>query len=1527
MATVKYPNGIDTDAEIPRVEDNISEIGGEAINQLRAAVFAIEKALGVKPQGTAADLAARLGVSLDNNGNIKASALSGIGLVTLPVTNAQVGSAAGIEETKLDLDYGTALLKSWIDSLKARVDALEAAVALDIAHLSQHVAGTWGRHSTGDVDAYGVFAGKTAQGALTNLDTRLNAHISDPVDAHDGSAISLDATRFSTITATDVQSGVEQLEDLQLIEIIRHRDRQHGNGILGTQDAFAAGTRHGVVIIPASATTSALAGDTSIKFSVAPDAAAFQSIARNDRIDLTVGGRTYTFTIDSTQSTNQVNVFGSWPVSGSGIAAVYRNAEETTEPSVAMVCVRKDDLVTRPSTLQVVHPASPYVLSSGFRGSRLSGTTRNLRLLYPNGDTGNLDVYAAMTTFCASPTSTWTVDNVVNVLNYALLSPGAGNTRHPLVAFAHKGELGFAYDLPDADGYVAIGVPTTNDATTILGFVSGTTGYAMSSRELYIDGYETPSIRLLFDAHGKIEPSGNTITFPSSANPLAAGVEIGHLARVSVWARGTYVISGINISGTNLVFDSVNEYDFSAFANKLVRVRVYADAFSVASAPSERTLYETFLDGYSDGYGPVASFRTTARATYADTAGGGASLETVLDMTAVSRTFGSASRRLFYNSTTRQAALGDQVAGPSISNLGLPVTLPSSSAQGFRFTLYDANGVDYFEFEIAGSLPSPGSDGYLDITSKPRISEERFLQLATVLHNKVRFKHLKDTRQFGSVGRQDVRDDFTRDYISYPQSLLRGNGVIYGFVASGTVSRTLKVAGGQALVNGQLKSVGKTTFPIPSDGAATYNLFMDTDGALRLLRDNYFSLNILSTPSLAELLTSRTETVLAQVVTDSGSFITSIIDLRRFVNDIDSKLDLLVEENNITHGSFASLKAAVTYLSSLPSDSPCSRIIRVRGEVFLSESVSLPDHVVLAGDGYGLGGHGSRITFMSSSATIVLGQGAIVRDLAFYRSGTLSPGFLSGTSITGARIENCGFEFAAQASGNIAISCGYLNTTKILGCRFKNVGKGIWSDKGSVGSQVVGSLFSGIDLNAIVAESISGAASNMLIAENAFDTASFSGGTAGAALIRLESPWGAVIRHNAFTTSASSGAAKQMLHIEGTSFACKIEDNGFGNTGANVGFLRAIWFDGTSGSPMHMDDSIVGNVFLGFSGVSGGGAINLNNANGTIVSSNIALFCRTPLAITESNWIVIDKNDFPAIDDAPAINIAAPTLGEHFIITNNFISNANVSANSIVVLQTLSGSLPVSTGVGGVFTNNTVQYSNWWGTTQGAAVYVDGHEWHILNNEIGSVSILGWFGSASPLTLTANAHRAMVMFNNMEHAIIVGAPSKIGVNASATRVVEMLNRGVPYAVTLELSKGMNDKVYDGWVTVVYDGTPHWDNVLTTDGYMAVQFGQAEVPPGATITEIAVSYSTNDGGSNRMICYIQKFLYSSGDIRGTALVLRSTHLNGTSSAPTLTALNLPTNFVIERPYAYNLLFQSNGSISGQQVYGVRITYVL
>ena len=112
-----YPGTLDSDLDLPRASDDVTEISSDRINSIRDDVIAIETAVGTEPQGNKISFTDRVNVSIDANGNIKPGALAGIGLVTLPINNAQVGSTAGILESKLNLNFTTVALKNLIDSL------------------------------------------------------------------------------------------------------------------------------------------------------------------------------------------------------------------------------------------------------------------------------------------------------------------------------------------------------------------------------------------------------------------------------------------------------------------------------------------------------------------------------------------------------------------------------------------------------------------------------------------------------------------------------------------------------------------------------------------------------------------------------------------------------------------------------------------------------------------------------------------------------------------------------------------------------------------------------------------------------------------------------------------------------------------------------------------------------------------------------------------------------------------------------------------------------------------------------------------------------------------------------------------------------------------------------------------------------------------------------------------------------------------------------------------------------------------
>jgi len=147
-----YPQNIDDDNSIPPVNDNIDQIGGDAINALRDAVIQIETALGLNIAGTSTSLASRLGVFINPDGSPNASVIYGLGLVTLPITNSQVSATAGIQESKLLLDYRTQDLFNYIRDLSRDVNNANGWINVTGVKLEPHLAGQLYRHNLAEID-------------------------------------------------------------------------------------------------------------------------------------------------------------------------------------------------------------------------------------------------------------------------------------------------------------------------------------------------------------------------------------------------------------------------------------------------------------------------------------------------------------------------------------------------------------------------------------------------------------------------------------------------------------------------------------------------------------------------------------------------------------------------------------------------------------------------------------------------------------------------------------------------------------------------------------------------------------------------------------------------------------------------------------------------------------------------------------------------------------------------------------------------------------------------------------------------------------------------------------------------------------------------------------------------------------------------------------------------------------------------------------------------------------------------------
>jgi hypothetical protein len=492
-----FPYAIDNDASIIRIDDNLSQLGSTAINQLRDAVFAIEQSIGLNPGGTLASIADRISVSLNPNGTIKASALTSVGLATLPITDVQVATNAGIQESKLNLNHTTTNLYTRIVTDENTLNSLAAFTTAINSDLHVHVTGgavlsdnSLARHVvsqidlnavpfdsrdpayiwTGLLDKNGVQRSATTSAeALLQINNDLTGHENATAGAHVATAVSVDVSNFTEIplSANTVQKALDAIDDMETLSIGEHRQNMHANGVPATARSSQFGDGYGQNIVPLTACETYLVhapatypvddnvvGDDVVKFVPANINYAFDSQFTQVRVGdiITINyanGITAQYPVESIRYApgsqwfvrlNGVNLFDT----ADGYARIDRPLFEDNTYGVLACASANNDIYTNIlSSVVVGNPRGATALGLGFDPEKLDSGHYNLYLaLYPTGNPVDYIINIPAIDVTGNKGITpgkYTIDTVVAATNDQLRAAGY-NCR--FIAFSHKGEFG-----------------------------------------------------------------------------------------------------------------------------------------------------------------------------------------------------------------------------------------------------------------------------------------------------------------------------------------------------------------------------------------------------------------------------------------------------------------------------------------------------------------------------------------------------------------------------------------------------------------------------------------------------------------------------------------------------------------------------------------------------------------------------------------------------------------------------------------------------------------------------------------------------------------------------------------------------------------------------------------------------------------------------------------------------------------------------------------------------------------------------
>jgi len=495
-----FPTNLDTDIEIPSVDNNLSEIGADVINACRSAIFAIEQYIGLTGNGTLADISSRIDVSIDVDGTIRPAAVTALGLVTLPITNVQVSATAAIDESKLALNFTTTDLNNFIDLLKLRVLALENFYNNTGYKLADHLTGANYRHNLTAIDVdlavpilnhLGVLRNTTNATQLikdlnddfivhqTNTGNLLNSVVLPVQYSHTAGAVYIDSARFNSIPLAidDLQKFTEFMDSNSLLHIGARLQNLFDNGISrASRSSIFELDGYGQNVVPVTPVITYLLngsgaqpvddiyiGDNVIKFVPSPGDLAsnlfdsyFSKVKAGDIIRIDYGGVEVKYLIDSIKlryvglnkefyvRINGKNILDSTV----GFARIDRPNYHDRKQGILSVAQANNELGL-PSSLIVSHPRAASALGNGINLSILDSDHYNLYLqLYPDGNPESMTINLPaidVTGNLGATQGLYSIDTVVFNTNEALRQYGY-NLR--FAAFQYAGEFGIMLSEP-----------------------------------------------------------------------------------------------------------------------------------------------------------------------------------------------------------------------------------------------------------------------------------------------------------------------------------------------------------------------------------------------------------------------------------------------------------------------------------------------------------------------------------------------------------------------------------------------------------------------------------------------------------------------------------------------------------------------------------------------------------------------------------------------------------------------------------------------------------------------------------------------------------------------------------------------------------------------------------------------------------------------------------------------------------------------------------------------------------------------
>ena len=589
MGKSNYPSKLDTSIEIPAVRDNIVEVGSDVLNSLRSAIFNIERTLGINPQGaTGNTVASRINHSLDGNGNILKEALDKAGLLSGPITNADVSKVAGIDETKLKLNYPTTLLQDEISQIIKQIDIISATLEelafLYAAHTHPEAKNRHKGHAI-TIDAIdrvesdiGIVSSErqTSQELFEKVfSSHINysgSDISERNRSHEAKQLFFDKTDVSAyIYSEDVQGAIIDVLNTTRGQVEGHQNRHHSNGTLRTSVIAGAGDRTaGRMLLDEQAITYSKYSPgistrlSSVTLSDEP-LAPVEPIERSDilRIYSGVDEEVSDYQIHSVKYAGpnilSITIFGALGRNSDPLdkAKVFKNLNTDANPAGLLASARHFPGATNINLVQIANPDSSAIISKGIRPSEISLNNRYMDVTVDNEEPITVDVYDG------AATAGQTIDSIIKAMNVEFAKKAASVLAYRVdYDDLYSPEIALVHSLPSTpEQAFTLSVARGSDsAIDSLGFghIEDKVIDQGSGSEYYIQGEAYSGLGLKLEQAGLalLEGTAGVTSTAVGVNLGEYGIAIGDLLVVTNTSsdNGTYVIK--EVSDTSVTVDN-----------------------------------------------------------------------------------------------------------------------------------------------------------------------------------------------------------------------------------------------------------------------------------------------------------------------------------------------------------------------------------------------------------------------------------------------------------------------------------------------------------------------------------------------------------------------------------------------------------------------------------------------------------------------------------------------------------------------------------------------------------------------------------------------------------------------------------------------------------------------------------------------------------------------------------------------------------------------------------------------------------